>query len=567
MKSYASKSNRSQPRSSLGGPSRSAPWAALTPRVAPTLGSTQPQRELSDPGDAYEREASEVAERVLRMPDSADPVRTQQRPLAISRKCSACEEDDKPLQRAASEHEPSLDKQGSLGVEAARTVARQAGEPLPAATRDFFEPRFGHDFSRVRVHTDSEAAAAARGVRARAFTLGQHIVFGRAEYAPATAHGKLLLAHELTHVVQQGASGAASTGVVQRKIAVEPTDDATDPAHNMPVEEQRNIVGALVHDLCPDFEVPPSSPLRVESRGGGCADIQNATRPPHAGCCCLCVLTRSGQQWRIVISQNESPNTSESGHTVTINPSDSPVESMHWTGAGGAGERMVHRPRIITFGHELCGHAALMEIGSHPDGADRRSSDVHDPTIKIERQIWREQGLPAADRRGLAGEGTHRGESVYRVRLDHFPVNISEVARLPANKLAELRELKRFSSERTWFIEVHGHSDHAGTPEVRQEVSDRRATAVRDDLATAPNASNYRFVTVAGHSDSQPLPGASPAELRRAEVVLSLFRAGVPTSPPASPVDHVAPADPTQNAANQLSADPCIRHLATEAWR
>jgi hypothetical protein len=77
---------------------------------------------------------------------------------------------------------------------------------LPESTRAFFEPRFGADFSQVRVHTDSNAAESARGVNALAYTLGRDVVFGAGSYAPGTTGGNRLLAHELTHVVQQGHS-------------------------------------------------------------------------------------------------------------------------------------------------------------------------------------------------------------------------------------------------------------------------------------------------------------------------------------------------------------------------
>lgn len=80
------------------------------------------------------------------------------------------------------------------------------GKPLPAAERAFFEPRFERSFSQVRIHTGGQAAEAARSVRARAFTAGRDIVFGPGAYAPESASGRRLLAHELTHVVQQGAS-------------------------------------------------------------------------------------------------------------------------------------------------------------------------------------------------------------------------------------------------------------------------------------------------------------------------------------------------------------------------
>jgi hypothetical protein len=79
---------------------------------------------------------------------------------------------------------------------------RSAGQPLDAATRALMEPRFGHDFGEVRVHTGPTAAASARAVRAQAYTVGQQIVFGTGRFAPQTPAGQRLLAHELTHVVQ-----------------------------------------------------------------------------------------------------------------------------------------------------------------------------------------------------------------------------------------------------------------------------------------------------------------------------------------------------------------------------
>ena len=94
--------------------------------------------------------------------------------------------------------------------------------------RGEFEQRFGADFSAVRVHNDGEAHAAARSIDARAFTVGNHIAFGEGQYEPSSAGGKKLLAHELTHVLQQsgsrtdsslyGSIGPAAPGV-QRAMA------------------------------------------------------------------------------------------------------------------------------------------------------------------------------------------------------------------------------------------------------------------------------------------------------------------------------------------------------------
>jgi hypothetical protein len=85
-----------------------------------------------------------------------------------------------------------------------RTVLRDSGEPLRADLRADLEPRFGADFSRVRVHADEAANASARQLNAQAYTVGQHIVFGKDRFVPQTAAGRALLAHELTHAIQQG---------------------------------------------------------------------------------------------------------------------------------------------------------------------------------------------------------------------------------------------------------------------------------------------------------------------------------------------------------------------------
>ncbi len=81
------------------------------------------------------------------------------------------------------------------------------GGALGKSVRLDFERRFGHDFGRVRVHTGAEATESARDLSARAYTIGSDIVFGQGQYEPGTQEGRKLLAHELTHVVQQNAVG------------------------------------------------------------------------------------------------------------------------------------------------------------------------------------------------------------------------------------------------------------------------------------------------------------------------------------------------------------------------
>ena len=87
---------------------------------------------------------------------------------------------------------------------------RSPGQPLDSATRAFMEPRFGHDFGDVRVHTDARAVESARAVNALAYTVGQNVVFGESKYVPTSHAGRELLAHELAHTIQQRTGGGAS---------------------------------------------------------------------------------------------------------------------------------------------------------------------------------------------------------------------------------------------------------------------------------------------------------------------------------------------------------------------
>jgi predicted secreted Zn-dependent protease len=101
-------------------------------------------------------------------------------------------------------------------------VLNSPGQPLDSATRAFMESHFGHDFSQVRVHTDAKAAESAQAVNALAYTLGRDVVFGTGRYVPATAAGKKILAHELTHVIQQRSDN------VRGPIAISSSEDLSE---------------------------------------------------------------------------------------------------------------------------------------------------------------------------------------------------------------------------------------------------------------------------------------------------------------------------------------------------
>ena len=112
--------------------------------------------------------------------------------------CSECSKKRQLLQRRATKQ-----TQSSEIPPIVHEVLNSPGQPLDQATRGFMEPRFGHDFSQVRVHTDGKAAESAQSVNALAYTVGLNVVFNTGKYAPKTFIGRQTLAHELTHVLQQ----------------------------------------------------------------------------------------------------------------------------------------------------------------------------------------------------------------------------------------------------------------------------------------------------------------------------------------------------------------------------
>ncbi|MDB5033588.1 MAG: LysM repeat-containing protein [Chlorobi bacterium] len=166
----------------------------------------QAKLSINAPGDIYEQEADRVAEQVTSAsasvaspnPDSADEDATR-------------ENDSAGDEMLRTKRVAAHDFGERTAPPAVHDALRSSSQPLDSSTRKFMESRFGHDFSGVRVHTDAGAADAASAVNARAFTVAGSIVFGNGEYAPQTGGGRKLLAHELTHVVQQrsGSTGSA----------------------------------------------------------------------------------------------------------------------------------------------------------------------------------------------------------------------------------------------------------------------------------------------------------------------------------------------------------------------
>ena len=167
----------------------------------------QAKLNVSRPGDESEQEADRVADHIVRMSASDVSEETaiagQDRTATVQRTCSDEEAHRLPMEKEAGT--PGVDREWPSNIEEKVSAVRGGGQPLSESARAFFEPRFGHDFSQVRTHTDVRAAETARALHARAFTIGTDIAFGSGQYDPESFEGRRLLGHELTHVVQQQA--------------------------------------------------------------------------------------------------------------------------------------------------------------------------------------------------------------------------------------------------------------------------------------------------------------------------------------------------------------------------
>jgi outer membrane protein OmpA-like peptidoglycan-associated protein len=172
----------------------------------------QPRLSINQPNDIYEQEADTMADKVIgtNSPGIGNNFFNSS-PLHVQRKCQHCEEEEGKMQRKESTAE-SMPVPGL--TENYISCLNGKGAALTNNERDFFEPKFGHDFSDVRLHTDSAANQSAKEVNAFAYTHGSNIVFGSNQYQPGTENGKRLMAHELTHVVQQKSN--VQTKLIQR---------------------------------------------------------------------------------------------------------------------------------------------------------------------------------------------------------------------------------------------------------------------------------------------------------------------------------------------------------------
>jgi hypothetical protein len=219
----------------------------------------QPQLEVGARDDRYEREADTMADKVMRMSDGPeiqrmhqedeDKIMTMSDGLEVQRMHE--EDEDKKVTMSDGPEIQAMHDGSESGLIAPASLeagignSKGSGHPLPAEIQAEMENKIGADLSSVRIHTDDSAALMNKDINAKAFTHGQDIYFSHGQYNPASAQGKMLLAHELTHTVQQGKG-------VQRKImravnTLGGTFNTTTYAPYTAAWNGRKVVGATIN--------------------------------------------------------------------------------------------------------------------------------------------------------------------------------------------------------------------------------------------------------------------------------------------------------------------------------
>jgi hypothetical protein len=354
------------------------------------------------------------------------------------------------------------------------------------------EARFGHDFGRVRVHTDTRAAESARAVNALAYTVGRDVVFGAGRYTPETGEGERLVAHELAHVVQQaGVSSsdaslslapqndpaereadaaekvvagndhrpatARTSPLVQRKIKVDkPADNIPNPTGKGAVQTNAATVQNYLTTLC------AAGSVTVDAKTGDVGmDTNFCTRPwwqgwwpwpltkspaetskTPTGCTCLCDVANSEYEWEIRVDDTiASPKTTaavekyQDEDRTSLQPKTlitlkgglievpSPNNPKAWGAATERGKLLDVEPWLL-LGHELCGHARMMEQGrTSPE--ESSGPREHEVTIEQENLLRTEHGIP--ERASSSFKEPYCGESYWRDKPEQLQDNLASI--------------------------------------------------------------------------------------------------------------------------------------------
>jgi len=251
--------------------------------------------------------------------------------------------------------------------------------------------------------------------------------------------------------------------------------------------------------------------------------------------------------------------------TPTSGPSA--PQLRHWS--GGPIQTTSTQPPVEALGHELCGHAALMQIRAHPDLSltDRSYSDEHDPTVRIQNALATEMGL-GGTRRGLAGGGSHRGESLRVFTVGPFPSNADDPSAFTTQLAAAIAFM---DGKPNLLVDVVGFRDAADTT---SSVSLSRARRVGAAIAAGIAAPTATVETTPGVDETltrvQPAINGGIGTAPIVELRMAIRPAGLITpigaAPPATPVhvDEELPGRVASLRAGNVNA--CHKLRADTAW-
>jgi len=450
--------------------------------------SIQPKLKIGTPDDKYEQEADRVADQVMRMPEQ------------IVQRLSMDEEneEDQVQTKNTSNTVPVMTPSVSANIQS----LQGCGHPLSMGERNFFEPRFGRDFSGVRLHTDASAASISRRINAHAFTLGNNIVFSSGQYAPQTNKGRQLLAHELTHVVQQTpniqrASKRSSNRLgIRQHLSKNMIAGAWQILHgqrrllpNGQTDEQ--LLLAAFRQICP-LATFSAGEISVPLTGAAPSGRQN-------GCQCL----RDIERWLPRMKISRPPATIEAEQHgwsstqpradpvwVKVRHPDDPFSWGYWTNIteNNPEERRHQKPFWQTLAHEICGHVwRYVRTGGRRTGG-RGGPRGHDPAIEGENLIAGEHGVVPSEQRGFEHERgdrpatEHAGESFITATVSGFqhrsdataPTNAPGVVSSAAATIA-----LRLNTRRPLRVELEGF---AYANEGGSTLAEARARSVMLDM-------------------------------------------------------------------------------------
>jgi len=415
-------------------------------------------------------------------------------------------------------------------------VLRSPGEPLDEKTRGLMESRFGHDFSRVRVHTDLHAAQSARAVHALAYTVGRNLVFESGQYSPGTARGTALLAHELTHVVQQSRVSPASD-----QLSIAPEND--------PSEREADAASDLFH-ISERHVTPASSAVSVRvGQHTPCLSRQPQDEPKKTTKPLIPIPVFDQLDVKPIVPGVDLPSM-EDVHKKAAEvfggnkPEPGKANCSAYAGFKAAGSDQF-KGQCCKGGEskETCCFPKQIQTGPFGDKCVRPTRDKAEPPegeVNLSKDFYPNLGI------GKLRPSPSFLSSVGSAVVDGFDLDkadLSERNQMLVDFHAKV-VARLFQMDPDARVEIVGHTDATGKEQHNENLGSKRANAAR--LAMAAAGVPLEKVTVRSAGSSEPVektPGKEPRN-RRVEIrflpSISQGKGGQPKTTP-SPVSPLSP--------------------------